>query len=156
MRGGVSPKAKHAAREQRLAETVKKHRRRLSSVVGSMVRDRAETDDILQEVFAELIEAYDLGEAIETVGAWLVRVARNKVLDRFRRRKTQAEYQFLIRASGEEEASLPAENEWLRERFRTALVSALESLPAEQREVFVKHELEGKSFEEIATETGVP
>ncbi len=152
----VNPKRKEKSRNDSIAETVKEHRGRLSSVIRTMVRDSAEADDVLQEVFAEFVAAYDLGEVIETLGAWLVRVARNKVVDRFRRRKTQSDYQFLIQSGDEEEKVSAPEGEWLRERVRDALIIALESLPPEQREVFVMHELEGKSFETISAKTGVP
>ena len=112
---------------------------------------------MLQDVFAEFVEAYELGQAIETLGAWLVRVAQNKILDRFRRRKTQRDYEASVLATGNTEqtsASRP-DHEWMRAWLRTEIVNALEMLPEEQRDVFVKHELEGKTFAEIATETGV-
>ena len=84
-----------------------------------------------------------------------MRVARNKVFDRFRRRKTQEDYRVLIESSSEGEESVEAGQEWMREKFRDAIVAALESLPPEQRDVFIQHELEGQSFENIAAQTGV-
>lgn len=143
-------------RQQAIEETVDRHRGRLTSLVRSLLHDRADAEDVLQETFEEYIEAYDLGETFEAVSAWLARVARNKVLDRFRRKKTQSDYVFLVNARGEnDEASSDPDSEWQRERFRAAIQEALETLPREQREVFVMHELEGKSFQEIAAATGV-
>jgi RNA polymerase sigma factor (sigma-70 family) len=120
-----------------------------------MIGDQAEAEDIAQDVFAEFVEAYDLGVAIETIGAWMIRVARNKVLDRFRRRKTQEEYRLQTESSTEDEEAADPGNDWLRESLRKGIIAALEELPPEQRDVFIRNELEGKSFEEIAAETGV-
>lgn len=142
-------------REQDLALAVETHRGRLLKAIGSLVRDRVEAEDVLQDVFAEFVETYDLGQAIETLGAWLMRVAQNKVRDRFRRNKTQSDYQALSQSTAEQDGMIDSGNEWMRERFRTEILNALETLPPEQREVFVQHELEGKSFEEIAAESGV-
>lgn len=139
-------------REQDLAAAVETHRGRLRSAIRRLVRDQAEAEDVLQDVFAEFVETYDLGQAIEAWGAWLMRVAQNKVRDRFRRRKSQDAYQ--AQESGQEK-SVSGDQDWMRERFRGQILDALEKLPEEQRDVFIKHELEGKTFEEIAEETGV-
>jgi RNA polymerase sigma factor (sigma-70 family) len=124
------------------------------AAIKKMVRDQAEAEDVLQDVFAEYVESYDLDTAIETVGAWLVRVAKNKVLDRFRRRKTQDEHRLLIQETGEPEETANPESEWTREWLREQITNAIETLTPEQRDIFIQHELEGKSFEEIAIETG--
>ncbi len=145
---------KSIAREQALTEAVEDERVRVLHVIRKMLGDQIEAEDVFQDVFAEFIEMYDLGTTVETVGAWLMRVARNKVLDRFRRRKTQDEYRFLVEAEENLEAVEPG-NEWMRDWLRSEIVSALETLPAEQRSVFVEHELEGKSFEEISAASGV-
>lgn len=142
-------------RAQSISAVVEQNRGRLRSVVRRLVRDDGEVDDVLQDVFAEFIESYDLGEAIETAGAWLVRVARNKVFDRFRRKKTQEDYRVFVQASDEGEGSLEPGQEWMREKFRDAIVAALENLPPDQRDVFIRHELEGQSFEDISAETGI-
>jgi len=121
------------------------------------MQDQIEAEDVLHDVFVEFVEAYDLGHAIETAGAWLVRVAQNKIVDRFRRRKTQAEYRNAVRATGERGENLPLrpDEEWMRSWLRNRIADALELLPPQQRDVFVKHELEGKTFAEIAAESGV-
>ncbi len=142
------------ARELALTEAVEDQRVRVLHVIRKMIGDQTEAEDVLQDVFAEFIEVYDLGETVETVGAWLMRVARNKVLDRFRRRKTQDDYRFLVEASENFEAVEPG-NEWMREWLQTEIIRALEKLPNDQRSVFVEHELEGKSFEEISAASGV-
>lgn len=140
-----------------LTEVVEGQSGKLRSVIRKRVRDRNDVEDILQEVFEEYVEAYDLGQAFEALGAWLVRVAQNKILDRFRRQKTRTEHQaaMLDGAQDVEQSASTPENERVRGLLRTEIVDAIEQLPAEQRDVFVKHELEGKSFEEIAAETGV-
>ena len=149
-------------RERAIADAVETHRAPVLSVIRKRIRDQVEAEDVYQEVFAEFIEAYDLGIAIETLGAWLVRVAQNKILDRFRRQKTRDEHRAAVLAEGAAReasegpggASRP-DDEWMRRWLRGEIVNAVERLPPEQREVFVKHELEGKSFEEIAAETKV-
>ncbi len=154
----MSRSPKNRIREQELAAVVETHRGRLLSVIGGKIRDQVEAEDVLQEVFEEYVESYDLGTAIESLGAWLVTVAQNKVLDRFRRRKTQTDHQEMViqQANGEEPASAERpDDEWSRQVLRDEILAALDQLPDEQYDVFVKHELEGKSFEDISQETGV-
>src|SRR5690349_4479927 len=79
-------------REQVFSEVVETYRDRLRSFVRNRIQDQNETEDVLQEVFEEFLEAYDVGKAIETLGSWLLRVAQNKIIDRFRRRKVQNDY----------------------------------------------------------------
>lgn len=134
--------------------TVNRQRGRVLSFVLRMLRDQAEAEDVLQEVLAEYVEAQGLGAVIESAGAWLSRVARNKVLDRFRKRKTQAAHKRLV--EGEAPENLFPANEWMRDWMRAEIADAIGLLPPEQREVFVRHELEGESFQKIAAETGVP
>jgi len=145
-------------REQALTAIVEKYRTRLLSFIRARLRDQSEAEDVLQDVFAEFVEAYDLGEAIEKVSAWLARVAQNKILDRFRRQKIQSEYRESALATDRPEhqkfASRPDE-QWMRTWLRAEIVNALEMLPDDQRDVFVKHELEGRTFAEIAAESGV-
>jgi DNA-directed RNA polymerase specialized sigma24 family protein len=74
-------------REQALTALIESHRARLLSIIRNRIRDQVEAEDVLQDVFAEFVEAYDLGQAIEALGAWLVRVAQNKILDRFSQAK---------------------------------------------------------------------
>jgi len=146
----VSTSSKTAKRDRALTEAVETHRGKLRAVIGRRVRDQAEAEDILQDVFLEFLDAYDVGVVFEKLGAWLVRVAQNKILDRFRRQKTRDTYQDELKSS----VSQPDE-EWTRKWLQTELIQALSGLPPEQREVFIQHELEGKSFEEIARSTGV-
>jgi RNA polymerase sigma factor (sigma-70 family) len=153
----VSGPIKTEKREKALTAVIESHRARLLSFIRKRIRDQVEAEDVLQDVFAEFVEAYDLGQAIEALGAWLVRVAQNKILDRFRRQKTHSNYQASVLATADAEqtsASRP-DDEWMRAWLRTEIVNALGMLPEEQRDVFVKHELEGKTFAEMATETGV-
>jgi RNA polymerase sigma factor (sigma-70 family) len=153
----VSDPIRTEKRQQALTALIESHRARLLSIIRNRIRDQVEAEDVLQDVFAEFVEAYDLGQAIEALGAWLVRVAQNKILDRFRRRKTQSEYEASVRATANPEqpsVSRP-DDEWMRAWLRAEIFNALEMLPKEQRDVFVMHELEGKTFAEMATETGV-
>jgi len=153
----VSRPIKAETREQTLTTLIGSHRARLLSIIRKRIRDQVEAEDVLQDVFAEFVEAYDLGQAIEALGGWLVRVAQNKILDRFRRQKTQSNYRASVLATADTEqmsASRP-DDEWMRAWLRAEIVTALEMLPEEQRDVFVKHELEGKTFAEMAAETGV-
>ena len=130
----------------------------LLSFIKRKVRDQAEAEDIYQDVLEEFLESVDLGKAIESVSAWLVTVAQNKILDRFRRKKTQNDYRDskLMETSSLSESIDRPDEEWSRKWIREQIIEALELLPAEQREVFIQHELEGKSFEEIADESGIP
>ena len=89
-------------RAQALNAAVKEHQRKLLSVIRAIIRDRVEADDVAQDVFVELIETYDVGTAIENVGAWLVTVAQNKIFDRFRRRKTQDAHRSAVLAAAKE------------------------------------------------------
>lgn len=140
--------------EAEILATVKRQRGRILSFVQRMLSDQAEAEDVLQEVLAEYVEAQGLGSVIESASAWLSRVARNKVLDRFRKRETQAAHKRAVEAESEEGFS--PTNEWMRDWMRAEIADAIALLPPEQREVFVRHELEGESYEQIATDTGVP
>jgi RNA polymerase sigma factor (sigma-70 family) len=144
-------------RRQTLTALVEKHRVRLLRIIRERMQDQIEAEDVLHDVFIEFVEAYDLGYAIETVSAWLVRVAQNKIVDRFRRRKTQADYRAAVLATVERDENSPRrpDEEWMWSWLRTRIADSLELLPPQQRDVFVKHELEGKTFVEIAAESGV-
>jgi RNA polymerase sigma factor (sigma-70 family) len=156
-----------ADQDQRISEVVARERHRLRNFIRSRLGDEEEVEDVLQDVFYELVEAYRLMQPIEQVGAWLFRVARNRITDLFRKRRPQAASSPSRLAAGPEDGEPP----WLEELLpspaagpeaayaRGVLIeeldAALEELPEEQREVFVAHELEGRSFKEIAAETGV-
>jgi RNA polymerase sigma factor (sigma-70 family) len=151
----MSSNTKVALKDSELSDAIENHREKLRALIGRKIRDQVEAEDILQDVFEEYVEATDLGEVIETLGAWLVRVAQNKIIDRFRRKKTQQDYFLENPMEGEAITSSDPEDEMMRAFLREEIVEALSMLPENQRTVFVQHELEGKSFEEIAAETGV-
>jgi len=152
---------------ERLTAVVTEQRRRLGAFVRRQVSDANDAEDIVQEVFAELFEAYRLMQPIERVGAWLVRVARNRIIDRFRARARESilvEFPVEMAGGEETERDLPEllaaagtgpEAEYRRGLLADAIEQSLDELPAEQRAVFVAHELEGKSFKQLAEETGV-
>jgi RNA polymerase sigma factor (sigma-70 family) len=127
------------------------------------VRNREDAEDILQDVFYQLVTSYSVTEPIEKLTAWLFTVARNKIIDWYRKQKPVA----LGPDPGNEGAPLtledilfdPTQNPdevYSRSLVWTELADALDELPEEQRSVFVMHELEGRSFKEIAEMTGEP
>ncbi|WP_183381125.1 MULTISPECIES: RNA polymerase sigma factor [unclassified Herbaspirillum] len=149
--------------DQHITDTVVRETARLRNFIRSRVTDQGEAEDILQDVFYELVEACRLPEQIEQVGAWLFRVARNRIIDRFRKKK---EVPLFDLAADDEDDSwleqmLPAtedagpEAAYARSLLIAELQDALEELPAAQREVFIAHELERRSFKELAQEAGL-
>jgi RNA polymerase sigma factor (sigma-70 family) len=127
------------------------------------VNNEADAEDILQDVLAQLVSSYSITEPIEQVTAWLFRVARNRIIDWYRRKRPER----LTSPSGDPEAPLSLEEilfdpkqdpdrAYARSLVWKELADALDDLPEDQRQVFVWHELEGKSFKEMADETGVP
>jgi RNA polymerase sigma factor (sigma-70 family) len=148
---------------QRIAADVKRERSRLRQFIRRHVLDERDADDILQEVFFELTEAYRLTKPIEQVGAWLFRVARNRITDTFRARRREVSLP-PVDPHGEEpeltlESLLPdpdagPEAAFARRVLLEEIFIALDELPAAQREVFVAHEVEGRSFRQMAQETG--
>jgi len=149
--------------DSEIASVVRRERGRLLSFIRKRVADAAEAEDVLQEAFYELVAAYRLMQPIEQVGAWLVRVARNRIIDRFRKRRPQLLGD--IAAEAEEadsalERLLPAVEDGpdaalVRELLLEQLERALAELPQEQREAFVAHELEGASFKQLSARWGV-
>ncbi|MGP0097072.1 MAG: RNA polymerase sigma factor [Terriglobales bacterium] len=152
------------AQDQRISEAIDRERSRVRSFIRKRVADREDAEDILQDVFYELIEAYRLMRPVEQVTAWLFRVARNRITDRFRRKQREA-----LRnepATMTEEGTmlqledlLPSPDAgpyaaYARSVLLEELDAALDELPDDQREVFVAHELMGNSFKEIAEKTG--
>jgi RNA polymerase sigma factor (sigma-70 family) len=150
--------------DQRISEVVKQEQSRLRNFIRRRVPDPRDAEDILQEVFYELVEATRLLMPIEHVTGWLFRVARNRITDLFRKKKPEAfsdadmvdDYGELLHL----EDLLPSPDAgpdavYARNVMIDELEFALEELPEEQREVFVAHELEGRSFKELATESGV-
>jgi RNA polymerase sigma factor (sigma-70 family) len=152
--------------DRRIAETIEREQGRLRNFIRKRV-DRRDVEDVLQDVFFELVEAYRLMKPIEQVGAWLFRVARNRIIDRFRKKRPEsstvtapASDDESIDDAGSLEDLLPSPDEgpeaaYARGVLLDEIAAALEELPEEQRFVFVAHELEGRSFRELASETGV-
>jgi RNA polymerase sigma factor (sigma-70 family) len=147
--------------DQRIFEAVEREQLRLRNFIRKRVPGEFDAEDILQDVFFELVEAYRLMKPVEQVGAWLFRVARNRITDFFRKKKPEA---FDVRGSDGEafalEDLLPSpeagpEAEYARRVLLEELEAALDELPDEQRDVFVAHEIQGRSFKELAVETGV-
>ena len=140
-----------------LTEIVRREQGRLRSFVRRRVADEGDVEDILQDVFYELVEAYRLMKPVEQAGAWLFRVARNRIIDLFRKKRPV----LLDDADISLEEMLPSadagpEAAFARSVLWEELEDALEELPEEQREVFIAHEIDGRSFKEIARQTGVP
>jgi RNA polymerase sigma factor (sigma-70 family) len=153
-----------AEQDRRISETIDREKTRLRNFIRSRVPDPSDAEDILQEVFYELIEASRLINPIEQAGAWLFRVARNRITDLFRKKKPDASIN--APALGEDGESLALEDLlpspaagpealYARTLLLEELDDALDELPEEQREVFVAHEIEGRSFKQIAAETGL-
>jgi len=155
------------AREQneRIAEAVSLERARLKSFIRRRVPDERDAEDILQDVFYELVEAYRMMKPIERVTAWLYRVARNRITDLFRKKGAEAlrKEPVAVREDGESlllEEVLPSgqagpEAAYARAVLLEELDAALDELPEEQRQAFVAHEIEGQSFKELAETTGL-
>ena len=151
------------AQDERISETVQREQTRLRNFIRRRVPDREDAEDILQDVFYELVTAYRLMEPIEQVGAWLFQVARNRIIDRFRKKKPEALQDDIgVSDDGELlmlEELLPStdagpEAAYAQTALLEALDDALEELPEEQRAAFIAHEIEGRSFKELAAESG--
>src|SRR5690349_15618831 len=146
----------------RISQAVEQQRGRLRSFIRSRVADPGDAEDILQDVFYELVAAYRLAKPIEQVGAWLFQVARNRIIDRFRKKKPET-IEVAIRRDDDEAVSLeevlPSPDDgpdgiFARGILIEELEEALAELPPEQREVFIANEVEGRTFAEIAAKTG--
>ena len=148
--------------DQFIAEAVSRDESRLRSFIRKRVLDTADAEDVLQDVFYELIAAYRMMKPAEQVTAWLYRVAKNRMTDLFRKRTAVS--MTSLNEAGEDgvelEDLLPSPEAgpdaiYARNVMFEALDEALEELPENQRDVFVAHELMGRSFKEISQETGV-
>jgi RNA polymerase sigma factor (sigma-70 family) len=150
--------------DQRISDAVEREQSRLRRFIRRRVPDPRDAEDVLQDVFSALVEANRLLMPIEHVTGWLFRVARNRITDLFRKKKPE---RFSDRAVADEDEEflrledlLPSpdagpEALYVRHVLFDELELAIDELPAEQREVFVAHELEGRSFKEMAAETDV-
>ncbi len=154
-----------AEQDEQLTETIGRERGRLRNFIRRRVPDEADAEDVLQDVFYELIEAYRSMKPIEQVGAWLYRVASNRIIDRFRKKKPEP-LSAPVDPDAQDGESLSLEEllpsldegpeaNYARSILFEELEAALDELPEEQREVFIAHEIQGISFKEISAETGV-
>lgn len=147
-----------------IADVVTREQSRLRSFIRRRVPDPRDAEDILQEVFSELVEANQLLMPIEHVTGWLFRVARNRITDLFRKKRPEPLGEIAVSVEDDEwlrvEDLLPSPDAgpdalYARAALLDEFEAALDELPAEQRAVFVAHELEGRSFKELAAATGV-
>jgi RNA polymerase sigma factor (sigma-70 family) len=165
MDAALNPLLTRSAQDREISATVRRERGRLLAFIRRRVLDAAEAEDVLQEALYELVAAHRLMQPVEQAGAWLMRVARNRIIDRFRKKKPE-----LLADQGVEldedddvgglEDLLPSPDEGpeamaVRELMLARIETALAELPREQREVFVAQELEGASFKELAAKWNV-
>ena len=150
--------------DRRISETVTREQSRLRRFIARRVPDPRDAEDILQDVFRELVEANRMLMPIEHVTGWLFRVARHRIIDLFRKKRPESFSDAAV--ADEEDELLPWEDLlpspdagpealYARSVLRGEIERAIDELPEDQREVFVAHELEGRSFREMAAETGV-
>ena len=160
----VSVQRMQIEQDRRISEVVDREQSRLRDFIRRRVPDSRDAEDVLQDVFYRLVEANRLLMPIDHITGWLFRVARNRIVDLFRKKKPEELSDVPIAGEDDELLSLeeliPSADAGPEARYaRTLLLEelelALDELPEEQREVFVAHELEGRSFKEIAAETGV-
>ncbi len=153
-----------AEQDQRLSQAIERDETKLRSFIRRQVNDNGEAEDILQDVFYELLEAYRMMKPIEHVTAWLYRVARNRITDLFRRKRPGSLSDPVAAYEDGEplllEELLPSRDEGPEDAYARSLLldtleEAIDELPASQREVFVAHEIEGISFKQLSTETGL-
>ena len=150
---------------RRISETITREQARLRQFIRKHVPDHGDAEDIFQEVFYELVDAYRLMKPVEKVGAWLFRVARNRIIDLFRSRRPAVLGNDTMLPTEDGEARqwedlLPSpeagpEAAYARSVLLEELDAALEDLPEEQRDVFVAHEIDGRTFKELSEATGV-
>jgi len=167
MKGAATLERMAIEQDQRISEVVKREQSRLRNFIRRRVPDPRDAEDILQEVFYELVEANHLLMPIEHLTGWLFRVARNRITDLFRKKKPES---FSNTAAAHKKTDddeflrfddlLPSPDAgpdalYARNLLLDELESAVAELPDEQREVFVRHELEGRSFKQMADDTGV-
>jgi len=149
---------------RQISDIITEERSRLRNFIRKRIPNEADAEDLIQEVFFEVIEAFRLGEPVRAWSSWMFQVARNRIVDLLRRKRRWVFASDSPPQPGERELSLldmlpspdagPAEA-YMRAVLLDELEDALDELPAEQREVFIAHEIDGKSFKEIEAQTGV-
>jgi RNA polymerase sigma factor (sigma-70 family) len=165
MDAALNPLLTRSAQDREISATVRRERGRLLAFIRRRVLDAAEAEDVLQEALYELVAAHRLMQPVEQAGAWLMRVARNRIIDRFRKKKPELLADQGVEFEEEEDVGgledlLPSPDEGpealaIRELMLARIETALAELPREQREVFVAQELEGASFKELAEKWNV-
>ena len=165
MDAALNPLLTRSDQDREISATVRRERGRLLAFIRRRVLDAAEAEDVLQEALYELVAAHRLMQPVEQAGAWLMRVARNRIIDRFRKKKPE-----LLADQGVEfeedddvgdlEDLLPSPDDGpdavaIRELMLERIEAALDELPREQRDVFIAQELEGASFKELAARWNV-
>jgi RNA polymerase sigma factor (sigma-70 family) len=154
-----------AEQNRQISEVVQRERARLRNFVRKRVPDAGDAEDILQDVLYELVSTYRLIHPVEHASAWLYRVARNRIVDFFRKKRLVALGDAVLERADDEgvltlEDLLPSpaagpEAEYARSVLLQELNAALEELPVEQRDVFIAQQIEGRSFRDLVEDTGV-
>ncbi len=154
-----------ADQNRRISEVVAREQARLRRFIRQRVPDEVDAEDVFQEVFYELVDAYRLMKPVEQVGAWLFRIARNRIIDLFRNKRPAVLGNDFVLATEDGEPHqwedlLPSpeagpEAAYARSILLEELDAALEDLPKEQRDIFIAHEVEGQSFKDFSEATGV-
>jgi RNA polymerase sigma factor (sigma-70 family) len=154
-----------SAQDREIAATVRRERGRLLAFIRRRVLDATEAEDVLQEALYELVAAYRLMQPVEQAGAWLMRVARNRIIDRFRKKKPELLADQGVEFDEDEDVGsledlLPSPDDGpdavaVRHLMLERIEAALAELPREQRDVFIAQELEGASFKELAARWNV-
>lgn len=148
-------------------QTFLKEKDRLLSFIRNRVSSTEEAEDILQDVFYQFVAGFDTIESLDRVTSWLFSVARNKIIDRYRRDASRPQRtDFALQTGSDDETPISLqeilpdlgntpEDAYFREMIWDTIVEALDELPAEQREIFIQNEMEERGFREISEETGV-
>ena len=164
MEDAAGPERMARDEDQRVSDVFEREHARLRNFIRRRVLDPSDAEDILQDVFYALVEANRLLVPIEHVTGWLFRVARNRITDLVRKKTPEPFSGIAVPSDGEERLRLEdlfpspdagPEALYARHVLLEELEVAIDELPDEQRKVFVAHELEGRSFKELAAETGV-
>ncbi|HEY9256961.1 MAG TPA: RNA polymerase sigma factor [Chitinophaga sp.] len=149
---------------ERIQATVKQERKRLLHFIRQRVNNASDAEDILQDVFYQFTEYLRLGSQVDSITGWLFAVTRNKITDWFRKKKETPFSDYTREIEGEEVLFLPellsdknqeADTPMMKKIMSETIMQAIDELPADQRQVFLQHELEGKSFKEMSEETGI-